>query len=188
MNKRLVFSISLLTTITLAACGNTNGKHAASSSTQISSHKVSSAKKTSSKTSESTLSESAAANSSSSQTPPSDTAKQLLVGKDYQIKPTLFDGQDIDNAMNNNDAPQNIVHDGVQSLHFNDATTVQKKGLGSYSPAHTEGFSLTDNTLTIDQNMIPYTITGNTISFGTWTTNLDGHTITWQISSSTGME
>ncbi|WP_241699117.1 hypothetical protein [Vagococcus sp. CY53-2] len=108
--------------------------------------------------------------------------KKQLIGKTYIIKPILYDGIDVEQAMNNNKAPQNLIHDGVQIITFKDNSTVHIELAGTYRPDYDESYSLSPNTINIKDYYIPYKYNYGNISFDTWTTDTKGHTITWAIS------
>ncbi|MFC6347599.1 hypothetical protein [Vagococcus carniphilus] len=108
-------------------------------------------------------------------------AREILIGKKYTIVPELYDGQDATQAMDDNKAPQNLIHDGAQDIEFLNDTEVHIGLLGNYRPDFDDTYSLTKDTLIIRDNHIPYTINDQGISFSSWTSDMDGHTITWQI-------
>lgn len=108
-------------------------------------------------------------------------AKNQLLGKKYFISPSLFDGIDANKAMNENKAPQNLMHDGGKGVTFTNENTVHIELAGTYRPDTDMDYTLTEDTLTIGQDNIPYFINEGLITFGTWTTDWSGHEVTWSI-------
>lgn len=109
------------------------------------------------------------------------SARQMLIGKKYSIVPILYDEQDAAEAMEDRKAPQNLIHDGAQEITFIDDTTIRTELLGNYRPDYEDTYSINENKLMIRHNDIPYTLSNSGISFDTWTTEMDGHTVTWQM-------
>ncbi|AVH75023.1 hypothetical protein ACOZ3J_02805 [Weissella koreensis] len=108
--------------------------------------------------------------------------KNKLVGMNLTISPYLYDGEAVDDAMNNGDAPQNLVHDGTNNVSFIDENTMRSKMLGSYN---TENYSVTKKYIIINKNdnisgKIPYKFENDEITFKQWDSTSDGHKITWQ--------
>ncbi|BDR55506.1 hypothetical protein [Xylocopilactobacillus apis] len=114
--------------------------------------------------------------------------KKYLIGNGFRINPILFDGEDTDQAMNENKAPQNLAHDGIELLLFKDESTVTVKGVPAYFFPSDTKYNISDKFLTIGSQLeqIPYSIVDGKVEFHTWTSsdNFDGqtHSITWQIS------
>ncbi|MBV7392381.1 hypothetical protein KUA55_17105 [Enterococcus sp. ALS3] len=106
-------------------------------------------------------------------------AYEQLIGKRFILGPLLYDGQDVNQAMNENNAPQNLVHDGTKLITFVDDSTVHIELAGTYRPDYDTSYTLTNNTITIDNETIPYSVENGVISFSNWTTDVNGHTITW---------
>lgn len=136
---------------------------------------------------------SAVISSSSSEESPAESSsskgfnniQNIIAGKSFDIAPVLYDGEDVDKAMNENKAPQNLVHDGVAKGYFYDSSTVHLTGLGTYSGEYSNPYTINNKTINIgsqDYKNIPYSLNGNSISFQNWQTKTsDGHTITWQM-------
>lgn len=124
---------------------------------------------------------------SSSDTNTAVSAAQELVGHSYNIEPMLYDGENSDQAMDDNKAPQNLIHDYTILVRFDSASSATTKHLGTYNPSNSSSYSIKDNTISIADFNIPFTSDGNSISFGTWTsTDSDGHTITWKVNPDDG--
>lgn len=124
---------------------------------------------------------------STSQTNNIDVATEQLIGKKYSIIPKLYDGIDSTQAMEENKAPQNLVHDGASMITFKNNTTVYVELAGTYRPNHDEPYTITNDTITINNNsarVIPYSLSNGTITLNSWTSNMDGHTVTWAITPS----
>lgn len=96
--------------------------------------------------------------------------------------PALYDGEDANQAMEENKAPQNLMHDGGVVFSFTNDTTVHVELAGTYRPDYDTTYKLTDNKIIIEDRNIPYAITNGLISFDSWETELNGHTITWSFS------
>lgn len=107
--------------------------------------------------------------------------KSHLIGNKYVVKPILYDGMDSEQAMDENKAPQSLIHDGVQIVSFKDDTNVHIELAGIYRPDYDETYSLSSETINFKDYYIPYKYNGENLSFDTWTTDINGHTITWAI-------
>lgn len=57
---------------------------------------------------------------------------RLLLHRGFSLSPHLYNGEEVDRAMDEQKAPQNTVHDGVLLGYFNSASTTRLTGLGSY--------------------------------------------------------
>ena len=109
-------------------------------------------------------------------------AQKQLVGKKYFISPSLYDGIDANKAMTENKAPQNLMHDGGKGVTFTNENTVHIELAGTYRPDTDMDYTLTEDTLTIGQDNIPYAINDGLLTFGTWTTDWSGHEVIWSFS------
>ncbi|OJG45373.1 hypothetical protein RV04_GL002089 [Enterococcus hermanniensis] len=110
-------------------------------------------------------------------------AQKQFVGKIFLISPMLYDGEDASQAMEENKAPQNLIHDGASTVRFTNETTAHIELAGTYRPDYDTQYTLTENQLSIGQHTIPYTVKNGVLTFDTWTTDMDGHTVTWGITS-----
>lgn len=108
-------------------------------------------------------------------------AQNQIIGKTYSVVPSLYDGEDVNQAMAENKVPQNLFHDGAQIITFTNDTTAHIQLNGAYRPDYDAGYTLSETTLSIGQHAIPYTYANDTMTFNPWTTTLDGHTVTWTI-------
>ena len=197
MKKSLILGMTVLamSTLTLAGCGNQHASSNTTSSSKASSvKKVSEKKKTSLKKKSSeaestskTVSASSSQNSDSSTTSSHESStqntdlaevKQQLIGKSFTITPTQFDGEDVDQAMDEQKAPQNTVHDGVGVVNFDNDTTASSAMLGSVNVT-TSSYTISDHLIKVANYEIPYTITNDSLNFNNWQTESAGHTITW---------
>ncbi|MGY3766630.1 hypothetical protein ACWOAH_08915 [Vagococcus vulneris] len=109
--------------------------------------------------------------------------KKQLVGKKYVIKPILYDDMDAEQAMNDNKAPQNLIHDGMQPITFTSENSVHIELAGTYRPDYDETYTVSNDTINLKDYYIPYTYSDGNFSFDTWTTEESGHTITWAMTS-----
>lgn len=112
------------------------------------------------------------------------TAKVQLLGKKYTIVPSLYNGIDATTAMKENKAPQNLIHDGFRNITFDNDNIAHLELLGTYRPDMDTNYTLTENTLIVGQDSIPYSMNGNILTFDTWTTEYNGNTVTWSITPS----
>lgn len=111
--------------------------------------------------------------------------KSKLVGMNLTISPYLYDGEPVDNAMNNGNAPQNLVHDETNNITFIDENTMRSKMVGSYNPVNTAKYSVTQKYIIINKNddmsgKVPYKFVDDEIIFNKWISTSEGHKITWQ--------
>lgn len=107
-------------------------------------------------------------------------AQQLLQNKGYKIEPVLYDDEPIDQAMANDKAPQNAVHDNMSFVYFKNPSLIQRTLLGAYNPSFQEHYSLSNTELIITPNHIPYHIENHRMIFTTWNIKSDGHTTTFK--------
>lgn len=113
-----------------------------------------------------------------------DKVQQQLIGKKFSITPVTYDGIDADQAMKENKAPQNLIHDGVKVISFLDNTSAHVELLGTYRPDFDTSYALTGNELTVGQDTIPYSVANGIISFNSWSTDINGHTVVWSFTPS----
>lgn len=111
--------------------------------------------------------------------------KKKLVSMNLTISPYLYDGEFVEDAMNNGNAPQNLVHDGTNNVSFIDENTIRSKMLGSYSPVNTAKYSVTQKYIVVNKDddiagKIPYKLVNDEITFKEWNSNSEGHKITWR--------
>lgn len=183
MKKKVMMGCLFVIMFLLGACQKTNMDTATESTKQTSSivkesssssaaDSISSLDKQSSNVKEPSADESNTIN----------TAQKQLIGKRFFMVPSLYDGEDAAQAMAENKAPQNLIHDGATTFSFTNDSTVHVELLGTYRPDYDTSYTLTDNMIIIQQRNIPYSVKNGIVSFDDWTTELDGHTITWSFS------
>lgn len=180
MNKKLIVSGLLMAVILLSACQKTDIKEESTKQTSRITKKSSTNSTTDSMASN--ISERQTTyekDSSDNESESINIAKQQLIGNTFSMGPSLYDGEDATQAMEENKAPQNLMHDGAARLKFIDDSTVHVELAGTYRPDYDTSYKLTKNMLIIEHRNIPYTINNGLISFDTWTTEANGHTITW---------
>lgn len=173
--KRLVVGSLLVSSLLLGACQKSD-KTAVKSTEQTSSVTKESSSTTIERSSSSSEMQSSTVNSESAIVA---DAQSLLIGKSFVLSPTLYDGEPVNQAMDEQKAPQNLFHDGVANIRFMDEATAHIGLAGSYRPDHDTAYTLTSRTLTVNQHTIPYSIENGLISFESWTTEDQSHTITW---------
>lgn len=183
MKKKVMMGCLFVIMFLLGACQKTNMDTATESTKQTSSivkesssssaaDSISSLDKQSSNVKEPSADESNTIN----------TAQKQLIGKRFFMVPSLYDGEDANQAMEEDKAPQNLIHDGATTFSFTNDSTVHVELLGTYRPDYDTSYTLTDNMIIIQQRNIPYSVKNGIVSFDDWTTELDGHTITWSFS------
>ena len=174
-HKRLWWIIGILLPIILIAGGlayaysgtDDGGEQKATSTSKASMKSSSQASRTTSK---------------SSSTTSSSTAAPDLVGLGFQIMPILFNGEAVDQAMNENKAPQNLFHDGVMLGYFTNQTQARVSGMARYLYAHTIGYSVNGKVLAMNGWQIPLSVSDQQIQPVQWQApDQDGNTITWKL-------
>lgn len=190
MLRKIVLPVSILSALLLAGCGNQQSKKADSSSKTTSSKVVRHEKAASlassrkreeqSESSSIASSESASASSASSSRAAAASSQErvksneaavahALKGQNFAIKPMLFNGENVDKAMDDQHAPQSLAHDYALMLHFDGANRVRMKHLGTYNPTEHATYQISDQVIVIQKHQIPYRINNGTVSFLTWT-------------------
>lgn len=115
-------------------------------------------------------------------------ARDYLIGQGFAIEPISYDGIAADKAMDENIAPQNLVHDGSFLIYFLDPNKAIYKGLGSYNPVYNLNYNVDDNNIIIKDlsDQIPYSVNNGVITVHDWNTQDNtGHVITWRLDPST---
>ena len=91
--------------------------------------------------------------------------------------------------MDENIAPQNLVHDDSFLIYFLDPNKAIYKGLGSYNTVYNLSYDVDDNNILIKDlsDQIPYSVNNGVITVHDWNTQDDnaGHVITWRLDPST---
>lgn len=185
MKKQVIVGGLFMSMLLLGACQKSNTDTTAKSTKQTNSivKKSSSSSTAASTTSSSSEKQSNdVKDSSDSDSNITSMAQKQLVGKRFSMIPILYDGEDAAQAMAENKAPQNLIHDGATTFSFTNDSTVHVELLGTYRPDYDTSYTLTDNMVIIQQRNIPYSVKNGIVSFDDWTTELDGHTITWSFS------
>lgn len=115
-------------------------------------------------------------------------ARDYLIGQGFAIEPISYDGIAADRAMDENIAPQNLVHDDSFLIYFLDPNKAIYKGLGSYNPVYNLNYDVDDNNIIIKDlsDQIPYSVNNGVITVHDWNTQDNaGHVITWRLDPST---
>lgn len=188
MKKKVIVSCLFVSVLILGACQKSDTNTAEKSTAQTSSIAKSSSSSTMNGTMSSSLQKqsSTVSDSSDNESDTINTARSLLVGKRFSMIPALYDGEDASKAMEENRAPQNLIHDGAAGFHFTSDSNVRVELAGTYRPDYDTSYTLTSNMLIIEHRNIPYSIKNGAISFDSWTTEIDGHTITWSFGPEEG--
>lgn len=185
MKKKVMAGCLFMSMLLLGACQKSNTDTTAKSTKQTNSivKKSSNSSTAASTTSSSSEKQSNdVKDSSDSDSNITSMAQKQLVGKRFSMIPILYDGEDAAQAMAENKAPQNLIHDGATTFSFTNDSNVHVELLGTYRPDYDTSYTLTDNMIIIQQRNIPYSVKNGIVSFDDWTTELDGHTITWSFS------
>lgn len=138
--------------------------------------------------SESSLSSSTAKISSSetSSTTNNTTTVKRFLQNGFEITPILYNGEDVNKAMNEGKAPQNTVHDGFVLGYLKDDSIARLSSMGA---AYNQPYKISESTLTIGDFQFNYSKNGNSVTFDTYKKSYsDGSTITWQLSSDPGVK
>ncbi|QVI33972.1 hypothetical protein KG086_09200 [Lacticaseibacillus chiayiensis] len=117
---------------------------------------------------------------------PASLAHSYIIGKGFSIVPELYDGENVNQAMTENKAPQNSVHDGVLYGYFKDANTVRLTGLGAYVGSYSANYTVDNHNIVltlsnsaVPTKVIPYTLNADgTVLLKSFSTDFDGHTLT----------
>ena len=115
-------------------------------------------------------------------------ARNYLIGQGFAITPISYDGIAAAKAMDENIAPQNLVHDGSFLIYFLAPNKAIYKGLGSYNPVYNLNYDVDDNNIIIKDlsDQIPYSVNNGVITVHDWNTQDNaGHVITWRLDPST---
>ena len=96
-----------------------------------------------------------AKSSSESSSSSSSVSADDLVGLGFQITPVLYNGEDVNTAMNENKAPQNTISEGVQIGYFRSNSQARLTGLPMYYYVHSVNYSVVDGVLEMDTWNIP---------------------------------
>lgn len=115
-------------------------------------------------------------------------ARDYLIGQGFAIEPISYDGIAADKAMDENIAPQNLVHDDSFLIYFLDPNKAIYKGLVSYNPVYNLNYDVDDNNIIIKDlsDQIPYSVNNGIITVHDWNTQDNaGHVITWRLDPST---
>lgn len=108
-----------------------------------------------------------------------------LAGKGFSLSPIKYNGVDVDQAMENDDAPQNTVHDNWATGNFEQNGKISAR-LAMTTDRTSMTYKLTDSQLLIRINgrtwkRIAYTFKGGQLRFPDWDgSDGQGGTLTWQ--------
>ncbi|WP_208422249.1 hypothetical protein [Latilactobacillus fragifolii] len=102
------------------------------------------------------------------------------IGTGFQLMPILYNGEDVEQAMNKNVAPQNLVHDNFMIGYLKDNKIARVSSIGA---AYNQNYEITDSILTIGDHQFKYQINDDqTVSFENEEKSYpDGSTVTWQL-------
>lgn len=179
--RRIVIILEVMVPIVLIAGGlayaYSGSEHKPTQSQSLSSQKAKTTAKQTSKTNKSSVNSRPSTSSSSQETTAPD-----LTGIGFQIMPVLFNGEDVNTAMNENKAPQNTVHDGAQLGYFSSRTQARVSGIAGYMYAHTVSYGIDGDTLAFNGWNIPLNVVNGEIQPVQFDAkDYEGNMITWKI-------
>ncbi|MFT8460003.1 MAG: hypothetical protein ABF695_12525 [Liquorilactobacillus ghanensis] len=203
MKKIVSMSFVWLCVLSLVACSNKNSSKSSNSSkthTSRVTNREKGKKDSTSKGSKSSLSSSTSAPSSSATSVSSSSVESsssskddnsnissLLIGKTISVVPLKYDGMDIDKAMEQSGAPQNLVSDYDYDIIFTSPTSCTYHQMGTDFNA---SYSASSGLITIKSRagtkLIPYSLNNGIITFNSFTTNEstgngETHKFTWTV-------
>ncbi|WP_424320440.1 hypothetical protein ACPD8N_06660 [Lacticaseibacillus chiayiensis] len=116
-------------------------------------------------------------------------AHSYIIGKGFSVVPELYDGENVNQAMAENKAPQNSVHDGALYGYFKDANSARLTGLGAHVGSYSANYTVDNHNIVltlsnsaVPPKVIPYTLNADgTVLLKNLNTNFDGHTLTSKV-------
>ncbi|WP_127850207.1 hypothetical protein [Lacticaseibacillus hulanensis] len=123
-----------------------------------------------------------ASHSSAKEASSSSSKSQSLVGLEFSASPVLYNGEDVDKAMDENRAPQNTVHDSFFEGYFKSSNIVRTGTSSMYVYPTDEHYYAANGYIHLRDWRIPYTIVNGRLETKQWTsTDNTGATITWEL-------
>lgn len=183
----MIIPVTLLSVFLLAGCGNQSAK-SSESSQKTSSSKVASSKQSSQKVTQASQSSSSVSSSSSSASSQATSSEstivtQFVMRRTFTIQPQLYNGEPVDKAMDEQKAPQNIVHDYTVLVNFDHSSQALLKYILEIHPRHVS-YTANNGVLKVGKYSIPYTINGHSVTFLPWKeSDGQGGTITYRFMS-----
>ncbi|MDK1727833.1 hypothetical protein [Dellaglioa algida] len=111
------------------------------------------------------------------------TAIRNELAKGFVLSPKLFNGMDVDKAMEKSGAPQNIVSDYTKVGYVKNDSTIRMEQMRS---AFDVKYTITETYVVIDGSTIPYTTQGTGVTFGSWTEPHGKDVITMNLRTESG--
>lgn len=111
------------------------------------------------------------------------TAVRNELAKGFVLSPKLFNGIDVDKAMEKSGAPQNIVSDYTKVGYVKNDSTIRMEQMRS---AFDVKYTITKTYVVIDGSTIPYTTQGTGVTFGSWTEPHGKDVITMNLRTESG--
>ena len=111
------------------------------------------------------------------------TAIRNELAKGFVLSPKLFNGMDVDKAMEKSGAPQNIVSDYTKVGYVKNDSTIRMEQMRS---AFDVKYTITKTYVVIDGSTIPYTTQGTGVTFGSWTEPHGKDVITMNLRTESG--
>lgn len=111
------------------------------------------------------------------------TAIRNELAKGFVLSPKLFNGMDVDKAMEKSGAPQNIVSDYTKVGYVKNDSTIRMEQMRS---AFDVKYTITKTYVVLDGSTIPYTIQGTGVTFGSWTEPHGKDVITMNLRTESG--
>ncbi|MFT8425374.1 MAG: hypothetical protein ABF630_07905 [Liquorilactobacillus sp.] len=173
LNSNLSSEVSSTSSTDTSKIKKVKGSKRASSNSDVSSSYSNAVTENPQKSSSSSSNTTSSADSTS-------IAKKFLANG-FSIGPILYNGENVDQAMDENKAPQNTVHDNAKIGYILNDSEVRVLSMNS---AYSQNYSITDTTITIGDINFNYSINNGSPIFSTTDkTYADNSTLTWQLSS-----
>lgn len=107
-----------------------------------------------------------------------------LVGLSFSLMPVLYNGEDVNTAMDANRAPQNTFHDNARIGYFKSASNAFVGGVSAIFYAHDMNYSVSSGYLKIDNKRFKLELSnGNLVTQRYDQSYSDGNVITWELKS-----
>ncbi|MCS8587263.1 MULTISPECIES: hypothetical protein [Leuconostoc] len=111
--------------------------------------------------------------------------RQTLVGKGYDSILFLYNDIDVDKAMEQPGAPQNLAHDGKIFYYFYTDSTFKHTSVGKYASSDSGTCKIDNEDIILNMGggitiEIPYEIKDNTVIFPNWNQYYDTNKYTYQ--------
>lgn len=111
--------------------------------------------------------------------------RKTLVGKGYDSILFLYNDIDVDKAMDQPGAPQNLAHDGKTFYYFYTDSTFKHTSVGNYAGSDSGTWKINNEDIILNMGggltiEIPYEIKDNTVIFPNWNQYYNENKYTYQ--------